>query len=430
MNDTEDPYQILNLDRSCSLDDVKRAYYYIVKLYQPNQGGNSVEFQRFQDAYRQIIAQFQQGALAQHNGETDYYRQQQNQAAQNMLAGGKFNQTTFNQAFNNSKSDAADGYIYNIDDSFTERTKSQFMQQHSQITAEAESVKPMFASGGFNNNVFNRVFTQMKAQYEEDTPAGPPEPQAPPGTAMIAYSDVNKIRDTTNLSRLGYAAMDVYDKSHKNPTEFDKDMMSGLSRMNDITKEDRMSTREAQNRLSTYRNMPLEYNKVPLNTDPSANIPGQMHFSQMHPAQSKQQQSGSLSQMQVPTVMDRIMELQRPLYPPSAPTPAVNSPGFMIYPTNSHQEPHRKETAGFIRDMGLHQPQNDFLPQPLPQMQMPMQMPLRPQVPPQMNHLQMQYHQYQQNDRKNTKMEKKLRDAEETVKIQQKLINQLTKKRK
>ena len=51
-----DPYQVLKLDRdTATVNDVKKAYYYIVSIYNPEKGGNNTEFQRFQNAYRQIM---------------------------------------------------------------------------------------------------------------------------------------------------------------------------------------------------------------------------------------------------------------------------------------------------------------------------------------------------------------------------------------
>jgi len=40
----EDPYSILKLESNASDSDVKRAYYYITKIYSPENGGNLEQF--------------------------------------------------------------------------------------------------------------------------------------------------------------------------------------------------------------------------------------------------------------------------------------------------------------------------------------------------------------------------------------------------
>lgn len=457
----EDPYKILQLDRSASIDEVKRAYYYIAKLYHPDRGGNPAEFAKFQNAFRQIIAMTQASQLKageqQRTSDDSYYRGQYAHKPDDFGSGGggagSFNQGKFNQAFREQpKSDAADGYVYNIDESdFRERTKSQFLQQHSQITAEAESVKPMFRDR-FDPNVFNRMFDHMKSQHApEEAHTGPPEPHAAPGSALIPYSDVNKVRNTTNISSLGYTDYtQVYATSHKNPTAFDAEMMSKMAKMEDIRKDSRLSVSEAQKRISAYKGTPLTYNSDPLMTDPT--VP----MSSAHQMAAAAATAGPETKQQ--NMHDKMMELRmQPSQLLGQQTHRV--PGIMQYPTNSHHETYRnqnKETPMQIRDIPFPV-SNDFLPtEPSPTMQLPvphqvplpLPLPLMHQLPPTQPRMVMDYAMIQQQNMLNAQLlaqqqrqtkirkhgsksvEKELQHVKETVRVQQKIIEKLIKKKK
>lgn len=247
----DDPYEILQLSQNASDDEIKRAYYYIAKLYSPEQGGNRDEFAKFQNAYRQIMSQRQSRSV-----------QVQEQGPR------QFDVDNFNRQFRNQPQQSEnDGYVYNIDDTnYQERTLARYREQYSRTSAEAEAITPMFARKGFNNNVFNQVFTQMKKKHGgDDYHEGLPTPVA--GTSIIPYSNVNQLRETSNLTSLGYSDYGVYDRSHRNPNKYSGKMLQKLARNKDVTKEERLPQQEARKRMANYQqSVNLVHNNVPLNT--------------------------------------------------------------------------------------------------------------------------------------------------------------------
>ena len=271
----ENPYEILNLSTGASIDDVKRAYYYILKIYQPNNGGNPQAFAKFQRAYQQIMnsrTQIQQNTPNQQNINPQYTPI----IMDHRYKLGDFkNNADFNSAFKSQKVDPeSDGYVYNIDESaYQERNKGEYERTHAQITAEAESVTRMFANKRFDPNVFNRMFIQMKQQHTEMNGGEQiiNEPQPVSGTAIIPYSDINRIRDSSNITSLPYTDYNtVYSTTHKNPSKYDPDFLKKLAHKKDITKElpiEQGYHGNMQKRINSYKQTELKYNTDPLFTD-------------------------------------------------------------------------------------------------------------------------------------------------------------------
>lgn len=508
-----DPYDKLKLPRNATVDQVKRAYYYIAKMYHPNKGGNPQEFAEFQNAYRIIMNdlkgknniaeqgtyvaprdynQLKQGSQSAHSFKQSYTHKPSDFRAQS----GNFDAKKFNQNFNpqlNNNNSENSGYVYNVDDSvYKERTRADFERHNAAVTAEAESITPMFRNR-FDNNTFNRMFEKMKSQHKTHTGEVEEykEPEPMTGTALIPYSDVNKMSNTSNLTSLGHADINVYDKMHKNPSKFDNTELSRMGKMKDITNAEPLDQGTAKKRISDYNGMKLQYNKDPLITDATVPIPGGNYQPEGLVAAKTTLQESHNSQE---SMHSRMMELRK------QPSQLMKEVGqvpmgmpMMQYPENSHQNHlvgSKKEVMNHVREINM--PQNEFLPtedqhmyapqrhihQSHPTQMQPQTQPqthpqylhqiqtqpqylhqiqsqppqsLQPHQPHQPHQHQMQlqylqnlqsqnmenksvmntmYHKKKTRIKKKQNLEKELKTVRETVKMQQRMINSLIRKKK
>ena len=268
-----DPYKTLNIERGVSLDEVKRTYFYIVKMYHPDKGGNLDEFIKFQNAYQMIVDELSGKKAADFSTEAprDFHQMRQSSSSsntQNYNPRKNFNNKQFQEKF--TKKDDSDGYVYDIDDSgFKERTKADYERERTMVTSEAENIQRLFNAGRFDRNVFNRVYNMKQKEHKENIQDIDEykEPEALVGMDLIAYSDVNKSNETSNLSSLKFSDIDVYTKSHKNPGKMNPKMMNRMSAEKDITEVMPLNRREAKERMSSYQNSQFERNSDPLVTD-------------------------------------------------------------------------------------------------------------------------------------------------------------------
>lgn len=426
----EDPYAVLQLDRAtATLEDVKRAYFYIAKLYSPDQGGNPQQFERFQQAYQSIMAQ-----------------RQQQQAQQPFMEQGRFSQDLFNDRFRQrTKPAEEDGYVYNIDDSnYRERTKQQFEREHAKITQQAESVTPMFRPGQFNPNAFHRMFTHLKSKHQVDEPAGPPQPV--PGTQIMAYSNVDNLREGTNVG--GSLVHSDYERAfgqnHANPTEISSKMVQKMGRMQDITKADPMSESEARKRMAQRNSQPIQYNRDPLNTSVdhfmSDGMGGGSGMGDVSRKSMSAQQEGTMQEH----MHRKMMELR--MQPSQMGFGGGNASGGMIpYPTNSHTETPSLDRPQAIRDTSLlYHHGNDLLPSGhngYPPTSTPMAPPPVPPVQPAppalsaaipgLTMAQQQSLAQQQTYNKQLFMHQaKEQEMRDTIKVQQRMISKLLRQKK
>ena len=284
----ENPYQTLGLPTTASKDDVKRAFYYVAKMYHPDKGGNPEQYNRFKTAYSQIM---KGGQIADAEVTTMRTWDQLRDVSQSDPGltikkdpelNGRFNQGNFNEVFNrqNQQSSNYNGFVYNIDDrQFKERKKNDYEREYSRITAEAESMTKMFHHG-FDKNAFNRMFEHKKQKHKANSKEveeiTEPEPlsagdaaggaKTHSSTAVVTYSDVD-LKETENLTSLDYATYDVYDKSHSNPNRYDQRIISTMASKPDITKESSMTHRDAMDRINKYKQHQFNIKKDPREVD-------------------------------------------------------------------------------------------------------------------------------------------------------------------
>ena len=376
-----DPYQILMVKPTDTTENIQRAYEIACKLYH-TRGGSTIEFNKITTAYNEIIR----------------HRQMQNNTSAS------------------TSNDDADGYMYNVDDSvYRERTLAEYERERSQITAEAESMTKMFNSG-FNNNAFNRMFEQQRelhGQHEEV----PDEPEPLHCNTHVAYSDLSgtKVKNGINPNDLDCSDLSIYDKYHRNPKEYNQKAISELARQPDITKETPLDVKSAQSRVKNYTSMQVANPRGPAPT-----------------AAFKETASG--------IDHSKLMELRQTpeqLRMSKAPATATASASFYQpqMPTNTYQLP-LQQHANMYQPLQPLQHANMYQPMYQPQ-QLPMHHQLPQTVPTYVPPQQMYYQQtptptptptptHVGHHRKN---KDRLQELEETVKLQQKLITGLLKKK-
>lgn len=86
-----DYYAILNVDRSCTLEQIKQAFFKLAKVHHPDKGGKEEEFKKINEAYQWLKLN---------------HGQVQNQPFQQM---GQYSVTTYDQYGNPTTT-----YYYNI----------------------------------------------------------------------------------------------------------------------------------------------------------------------------------------------------------------------------------------------------------------------------------------------------------------------------
>lgn len=263
----EDPYQVLNLSPDASLEEVKRAYFYIAQIYHPNKGGSEQQFLRFQNAYNQIVNRPSYGTVAPRSfqdlkrGADSMPDVQHAYTAKDFRSGNSFDNQKFNNKFNSSD---GDGYTYNVNNLVTQADRNlvDYRREYDRITMEAEGVTPMF-NGGFDPMTFNKVFQHMKDNHTSTDLQEYTEPA--PSTSKEIVSCVNLDKKTPDAGY--YADYGNAYNMHQNPNHYDQSFIDQCKQAPEITRDGKLSQHEMYNRMNTYKNTPLVYNKERLITD-------------------------------------------------------------------------------------------------------------------------------------------------------------------
>jgi hypothetical protein len=271
----EDPYQILNLSHDASLEEVKKAYFYIAQIYHPNKGGSEQQFLRFQNAYNCIVNRPTFGNVA----PRDFVDLKNNAGSlpnvnytynvRDFQSNKGFDNHKFNANFNTNTNANADdnGYTYNVNHLVnqvrTDRNLVEFNREYDQVTMEAENITPMF-DRGFDQMTFNKVFQHMRDQHKSTDIQEYTEPS--PSTSKEIISCVNL--DRAGKPDAGHYASynNAYDM-HQNPSHYDKSFIERCKTNPDIRRDDKLSQQELRGRMNTYHNTQLTYNTDRLMTD-------------------------------------------------------------------------------------------------------------------------------------------------------------------
>ncbi len=448
----ENPYKILGLLNSASKEEVKRAFYYVAKMYHPDKGGNPEQYNKFKVAYATIMNNDNtiRSNTADTNSRSWNQLRDSSQAGvpviqRNSALNGRFNVDKFNETFStgHTNTDDTNGYVYNIDDSqYKERTKNSYEREHSKITEEAESVAKMFDSRGFDKNIFNRMFEHKKQKHKENSQeieeVTEPEPLSAGDSVggnkngaltEVTYSDV-ELKNTENLTSLGYAEFDIYSKCHSNPSNFDREMMSEMSNKDDITKQSALSQRDAIDRINKYKQYKVENKQVPVENkqDPIVNnqfgsqIDLQNDFQQRYTQQHQQPQQRYTQQLQ--TQPQHYLQQQQQ-YLQQTPQQYQYHHPQTTQPQNMFQQ--QSNTGHYMRQQ-THMPIN------YPTTSIPIKTNIRPQerLVPRAMQINASPNQFQPDKRttrvRRNKVESELRQLKSTIKQQQRMIDSLVRR--
>lgn len=275
----DDPYQVLGLEPTASMDEVQRTYFCAAKIYHPNKGGSEEEFLKFQRAYQQILQAHNRGekvpvapkdfhqlkGMQDDQMQTDHrYRPQDFQHRQ------QFNADMFNQSFQQHRED--ESYTYDIDKldiTAADRKADDYRREYAQVTAEAENMTP-FANGRYNHQIFNHAFVHMKEKHKQATgevdEVGEPVPATSNEVSDCISLDNPRVPGSGNYTDFQQA----YGQNHTNPNEYDRKFLAQFQGKPDITRETAMSQSEIKKRMGNWHSTKLEYNKEKLITDKTA----------------------------------------------------------------------------------------------------------------------------------------------------------------
>lgn len=278
-----DPYQVLGLEPTASMDEVQRTYFCAAKIYHPNKGGSEEEFLKFQRAYQQILQAHNRGEKVpvapkdfhQLKGIQDKQLQVEHQYRPQDFqgqgqSGQQFNRDMFNQSFQQHRGE--DEYTYDIDKldmTAADRKADDYRREYARVTAEAEGMTP-FGNGRFNHQIFNHAFVHMKEKHKQETgeveEIGEPAPATSNEVADCINLDNPRAPGSGNYTDFQQA----YRQTHSNPGEYDGEFLAQFQGQPDITREAALSTSEIKKRMGDWHSTKLKYNKDKLITDKTA----------------------------------------------------------------------------------------------------------------------------------------------------------------
>lgn len=344
----EDPYQVLNLQPDASLEEVKRAYFYIAQIYHPNKGGSEQQFLRFQNAYNQIITKPTYGTVAPRSfhdlkKNADIMPDvQYSYSARDFQAGHGFDNQKFNNAFSQGQSQGDEsGYTYDVGHlTQPDRTLVDYRREYDKVTMEAESVTPMFAGGrGFDPMTFNKVFQHMKDQHKStDLQEYTGDPA--PSTSKEIVSCVNLDK---RIPDVGYFAGygDAYNM-HQNPERYDRSFIEQCKRNPEVKRDSKLTQQEMRSRMNNYQNMSMTYNTDRLITDRNS------HLQEVEGLDSRKAQQQLYDQRS--TMQENSMDQFQKLMALRAPVHAHQGAGGLNYmdrPMAAFNDS-KRETQGYV----------------------------------------------------------------------------------
>lgn len=357
----------------------------------------------------------------------------------------RFSQELFNRRFREQRADsgAADddnAYTYDIDGlDMGDRKADEYKREYAQVTAEVESVIP-FGNGRFNNTTFNQAFIHLKEkEKEERAKRGEVEEVGLPNpTASREIMACTNIENPRNPGIGDFAGLQqAYGVSHQNPNGYDAKFLGQFQGQSDITKVNTLSANEMRKRVNDWQNIKLQYNKEKLVTDltvPLKEVEGlesnkaarQMQHQRMMlqeqarieaEAQARAHIAGSSSNRGAETGLG--MDMFARMTALRAPIQAVSGGLGPDRPVASNLKGTNRETAGYVT-----QPAAILLQQPIqyqgrpPPIQKKHRAPKNDCVP---NHSQSQ-------SQSQSSVEDELRQMRRALRRQQKVIKQLSRR--
>ena len=207
-NSVNDPYDILQLDRNANVNQLKKAYLRLAKVYHPDRGGSPALFNIIEKAYQTLLNKLSytnDHKINQPVRDQDY-EDNINKPVENVYVDkDNFNVNKFNTVFDEYRIGNAndDGYGNQMDTS-------------TKLRKDPEQER-MF-SGGFNKNTFNSAFkkkntTNKIIKYDE--------PLAFQQNTKVSYQELGQISidnygGSSDSGKLNYTDyMQAHDENRK-----------------------------------------------------------------------------------------------------------------------------------------------------------------------------------------------------------------------
>ena len=200
-----DEYEILGIDKGCSLNELKKAYKKRALQYHPDRGGNKAIFSLIKKSYNKLLAEFEHenqfvNKINQEVRKTSYDGNVVSGFQNRHVDKDNFNINKFNKVFND----------YRIDD----ETDGGYGDLMNNKLENVELDKTINRSSNFSVNSFNQNFNQQKQKATTNKIIEYKEPEALVSADAIGFSELGggKIGDySSSQSNLQYTD---YKKAH------------------------------------------------------------------------------------------------------------------------------------------------------------------------------------------------------------------------
>ena len=213
-----DEYEILGIDKGCSLNELKKAYKKRALQYHPDRGGNKAIFSLIKKSYNKLLAEFEhenqfENKINQEVRKTSYDGNVVSGFQNRHVDKDNFNINKFNKVFND----------YRIDD----ETDGGYGDLMNNKLENVELDKTVNRSSDFSVNSFNQNFNQQKQKATSDKIIEYKEPEALLSADAIGFSELGggQIGDysssQSNLQYTDYKKAHITETTLIDPNEVD-----------------------------------------------------------------------------------------------------------------------------------------------------------------------------------------------------------------
>lgn len=388
------PYQILNIPTTATLEEVKEAYRQLATKHHPDKGGNPETFKIVKAAFKMIVDNIKKGIKIQQNTSSSF--QEMRDASKNgntpttyspqeffgkstpFDPNQNFERDAFNQKFVQNIKDSDETLVNRVGDDYREnRTKEQLLSEQQSIENELSHIKPIFlGKGSFNGNVFNRLFEQVNGAPSDRKDVQEYVEPIALTSGLQPYTEIDedqKTKQTDKLSTLCYGDLSQC-FGQKNPHRFDNKTIESMSKQPDITDVSTLETdyhTKIAKRVSDYQSVKLDFHPKPENTtqlpegikstNPTCDKISQQGLNDAY-NRKLQERNGLMTEIKYGKT-NQIQNHQQPLQTHQQ-------------PLHNHQQPLQNMQQPFMSMQNMpfmtqpNQPLNQYQPQPQPQPQL------------------------------------------------------------
>ena len=240
-----DDYEILGIDKGCSLNELKKAYKKRALQYHPDRGGNKAIFSLIKKSYNKLLSEFEhenqfENKINQEVRKTSYDGNIVSGFQNRHVDKDNFNINKFNKIFNE----------YRIDD----ETDEGYGDLMNNKLENIELDKTINRSSNFSVNSFNQNFNQQKQKATTNKIIEYKEPEALISADAIGFSELGggKISDysssQSNLQYTDYKKAHITETTLIDPNEVNYKQYNSV---NDL-KRDRANIRHNMNAEEQY----------------------------------------------------------------------------------------------------------------------------------------------------------------------------------